>query len=295
MDNKVFISCAVTGSGDTANKHPDLPKTPKQIAEAAIESAKAGAAIAHIHVREEDGKPSRRIELYKEVVDRIRSSQTDVILNLTTGMGGDLDIGQGKNPLDFGPMTDITNIIERIANAEELLPEICTLDCGTLNFGDSSQIVVNTPNDIRIAAKRLKEIKVKPEIEAFDLGNMWFGAQLYKEGLLSDPPMFQMCLGIPWGSPATPLAMQAMKDIMPKEAIWSGFAISKNEMPFVAQTVILGGNPRVGLEDNLYLSKGKLATNPQLVEKAISIVNDLGFSVNTPEETRKKLKLIKHK
>tara|TARA_B100000965_G_scaffold204676_1_gene170838 strand:- start:4566 stop:5453 length:888 start_codon:yes stop_codon:yes gene_type:complete len=295
MDNKVFISCAVTGSGDTANKHPDLPKTPKQIAEAAIESAKAGAAIAHIHVREEDGKPSRRIELYKEVVDRIRSSQTDVILNLTTGMGGDLDIGQGKNPLDFGPMTDITNIIERIANAEELLPEICTLDCGTLNFGDSSQIVVNTPNDIRIAAKRLKEIKVKPEIEAFDLGNMWFGAQLYKEGLLSDPPMFQMCLGIPWGAPATPLAMQAMKDIMPKEAIWSGFAISKNEMPFVAQTVILGGNPRVGLEDNLYLSKGKLATNPQLVEKAISIVNDLGFSVNTPEETRKKLKLIKHK
>ncbi len=295
MDNKVFISCAVTGSGDTANKHPDLPKTPKQIAEAAIESAKAGAAIAHIHVREEDGKPSRRIELYKEVVDRIRSSQTDVILNLTTGMGGDLDIGQGKNPLDFGPMTDITNIIERIANAEELLPEICTLDCGTLNFGDSSQIVVNTPNDIRIAAKRLKEIKVKPEIEAFDLGNMWFGTQLYKEGLLSDPPMFQMCLGIPWGAPATPLAMQAMKDIMPKEAIWSGFAISKNEMPFVAQTVILGGNPRVGLEDNLYLSKGKLATNPQLVEKAISIVNDLGFSVNTPEETRKKLKLIKHK
>ena len=295
MDNKVFISCAVTGSGDTANKHPDLPKTPKQIAEAAIESAKAGAAIAHIHVREEDGKPSRRIELYKEVVDRIRSSQTDVILNLTTGMGGDLDIGQGKNPLDFGPMTDITNIIERIANAEELLPEICTLDCGTLNFGDSSQIVVNTPNDIRIAAKRLKEIKVKPEIEAFDLGNMWFGAQLYKEGLLTDPPMFQMCLGIPWGAPPTPLAMQAMKDIMPKEAIWSGFAISKNEMPFVAQTVILGGNPRVGLEDNLYLSKGKLATNSQLVEKAISIVNNLGFSINTPEETREKLKLIKHK
>ncbi len=295
MDNKVFISCAVTGSGDTANKHPDLPKTPKQIADAAIEAAKAGAAIAHIHVREEDGKPSRRIELYKEVVDRIRSSQTDVILNLTTGMGGDLDIGQGKNPLDFGPMTDITNIIERIANAEELLPEICTLDCGTLNFGDSSQIVVNTPHDIRIAAKRLKEIKVKPEIEAFDLGNMWFGAQLYKEGLLSDPPMFQMCLGIPWGAPATPLAMQAMKDIMPKEAIWSGFAISKNEMPFVAQTVILGGNPRVGLEDNLYLSKGKLATNAQLVEKAISIIDDLGFSINTPKETREKLKLIKHK
>ena len=295
MDNKVFISCAVTGSGDTAKKHPDLPKTPKQIATAAIEAAKAGAAIAHIHVREDDGAPSRRLELYNEVVDRVRSSQTDVILNLTTGMGGDIDIGQGKNPLEFGPMTDMVNIMERIANAEQLLPEICTLDCGTLNFGDSSQIVVNTPRDLRLAAKKLKEIKVKPEIEAFDLGNMWFGAQLYKEGLLDDPPMFQMCLGIPWGAPATPLAMQAMKDIMPKEGVWSGFAISRNEMPFVAQTVIMGGNPRVGLEDNLYLSKGNLATNAQLVEKAIRIVNDLGVSTMTPAETREKLKLVKHK
>jgi len=295
MKNKVFVSCAVTGSGDTAHKHPDLPITPKQIATASIEAAKAGAAIAHIHVREEDGKPSRRLELYKEVVDRIRSSDTDVILNLTTGMGGDLDIGKGKNPLEFGPLTDMANIMERIANAEEFLPEICTLDCGTLNFGDDTQIVVNTPKDLRAAAKKLKEIKVKPEIEAFDLGNMWFGSQLYKEGLLSDPPMFQMCLGIPWGAPATTLSMQAMKDIMPKEAVWSGFAISKNEMPFVAKTVEMGGNPRVGLEDNLYLSKGKLATNPQLVEKAINIVNDLGFTIMTPEETRKKLKLVKRK
>ncbi len=241
MNNNVFISCAVTGSGDTASKHPDLPKTPEQIAKSAIEAAKAGAAIAHIHVREEDGTPSRRLELYKEVVDRIRSSETDVILNLTTGMGGDLD------------------------------------------------------NDLRKAAKKLQEIKVKPEIEAFDLGNMWFGSQLYKEGLLDDPPMFQMCLGIPWGAPATPLAMQAMKDIMPKEGVWSGFAISKNEMPFVAQTVVMGGNPRVGLEDNLYLSKGKLATNAQLVEKAIRIVTDLGASIMTAEETRTKLKLVKHK
>jgi len=295
MNNKVFVSCAVTGSGDAAKKHPDLPKTPEQIAKAAIEAAKAGAAIAHIHVREPDGKPSRKIELYKEVVDRVRSSGTDVVLNLTTGMGGDLEIGSGKNPLDVGPNTDMANIMERIANAEQLLPEICTLDCGTLNFGDSSVITVNTPNDLRKAAKRLQEIKVKPEIEAFDLGNMWFGAQLYKEGLLDDPPMFQMCLGIPWGAPATPLAMQAMKDVMPKEGIWSGFAISKNEMPFVAQTVVMGGNPRVGLEDNLYLSKGKLATNAQLVEKAIRIVNDLGVSIMTPAETREKLKLKNYK
>ena len=210
-------------------------------------------------------------------------------------MGGDLDIGQGKNPLDFGPMTDMANVMERIANAEQFLPEICTLDAGTLNFGDGSVITVNTPNDLRKAAKKLQEIKVKPEIEAFDLGNMWFGSQLYKEGLLDDPPMFQMCLGIPWGAPATPLAMQAMKDIMPEQGVWSGFAISKNEMPFVAQTVVMGGNPRVGLEDNLYISKGKLATNAQLVEKAVRIVTDLGASIMTAEETRKKLKLVKHK
>ncbi len=295
MNNKVFVSCAVTGSGDTAKKHPGLPITPKEIANAAIESAKAGAAIAHIHVRENDGKPSRRLELYKEVVDRIRSSETDIILNLTTGMGGDLDIGQGKNPLEFGPLTDMANVSERISNAEQFLPEICTLDCGSLNFGDSSLIVVNTPNDLRKAAKKLKEIGVKPEIEAFDTGNMWFGSQLYKEGLLSNPPMFQLCLGIPWGAPASPLVMKAMIDIMPKEAIWSGFAISKNQMPYVKKTVQMGGNPRVGLEDNLYLSKGKLATNPQLVEKAVKIIEDLGSKIMTPSETRNKLKLNKQK
>ncbi len=295
MNNKVFVSCAVTGSGDTAKKHPGLPITPKQIAHAAIESAKAGASIAHIHVRENDGKPSRRLELYKEVVERIRSSDTDIIINLTTGMGGDLDIGQGNNPLEFGPLTDMVNVSERIANAEQFLPEICTLDCGSLNFGDSSLIVVNTPNDLRKAAKKLKEIGVKPEIEAFDTGNMWFGSQLYKEGLLSDPPMFQLCLGIPWGAPATPLVMKTMIDIMPKEAVWSGFAISKNQMPYVKKTVQMGGNPRVGLEDNLYLSKGKLATNPQLVEKAVKIIEDLGSKIMTPSETRNKLKLNKQK
>ena len=209
-------------------------------------------------------------------------------------MGGDLDIGEDENPMDFGPYTDMANIMERISHVEELLPEICTLDAGTLNFGDNSVLAVNTPNDLRKAAKRLKEIGVKPEVEAFDLGNMWFGAQLYEEGLLSDPPLYQMCLGIPWGAPAKTSAMLAMLDVMPKNAIWSGFAISRNEMPFVAQTVLLGGNPRVGLEDNLYLSKGKLATNPQLVEKAINIVHGLGSTIMSPEETREYLKLNKN-
>tara|TARA_Y100000768_G_C23963013_1_gene676391 strand:- start:689 stop:1570 length:882 start_codon:yes stop_codon:yes gene_type:complete len=291
MKNKVFITCAVTGSGETTKKNLYVPITPKQIAESVIESAKAGAAIAHIHVREKDGSPSRKLELYREVVDRIRSHDLDIILNLTTGMGGDLEIGNGRNPLKFGLNTDMINIMERIAHVEELLPEICTLDCGSLNFGDKSMLAVNTPDQIRKAAKRLKQINVKPEIEAFDLGNMWFGQQLYKEGLLKDPPMFQICLGIPWGAPPTVKAMQAMIDLMPEASIWSGFAISKNEMPFVAQTVIMGGNPRVGLEDNLYLSKGKLATNAQLVEKAVTIVENLGVSIMTPAETRDSLKL----
>jgi len=295
MNNKIFVTCAVTGSGDTAKKHPDLPKTPKQIANAAIEAAKAGAAIVHIHVREPDGRPSRRIELYDEVVDRIRSSETDVILNLTTGMGGDLEIGSGKNPLDVGPNTDMANIMERIANAEKCLPEICSLDCGSLNFGDKTMLVVNTPNDIRKAAKRLKEIDVKPEIETFDLGNMWFGSQLVKEGLIKDPPLFQICLDIPWGAPATPSVMKAFIDLIPKGSYWSAFAISKMEMPYVSQTVSLGGNVRVGLEDNLYLEKGVLASNAQLVEKAIELITNMGVSILTPEETRKKLKLTKHK
>jgi len=235
------------------------------------------------------------LELYKEVVDRVRSSETDVILNLTTGMGGDLEIGSGKNPLDVGPNTDMANIMERIANAEQCLPEICSLDCGSLNFGDNTMLAVNTPNDIRKAAKRLKEIDVKPEIEAFDLGNMWFGTQLVKEGLIKDPPLFQICLGIPWGAPATPSAMKAFVDIMPEGSHWSGFAISKMEMPYVAQTILLGGNVRVGLEDNIYLKKGVLASNAQLVEKAIRIITDMGATTLTPEETRQKLKLKKHK
>ena len=291
MNNKVFISCAVTGSGDTASKHPDLPKTPEQIATASIEAAKAGAAIAHIHVREEDGTPSRRLELYKEVIDRIRSSDTDVILNLTTGMGGDLDIGQGKNPLEFGPMTDMANVMERIANAEQFLPEICTLDAGTLNFGDSSVITVNTPNDLRKAAKKLKEIKVKPEIEAFDLGNMWFGAQLYKEGLLDDPPMFQICLGIPWGADQSVDTMKAMKDHLPKEAKWAGFGISRMQMPMAAAAVAMGGNIRVGLEDNIYLDRGVLATNGQLVTRAIEILERMGSRALSPQEARTQLSL----
>ena len=296
MNNKVIVSCPVTGSGDTASKHPNLPITPKQIADASIEAAKAGAAIAHIHVREPDGKPSRRVELYREVADRIRSSDTDVIINFTTGMGGDFEVGEGKDPLNpVGPNTDMIHALDRLAHVEELLPEMCTLDCGSLNFGDTNMLFVHTPIQLRKAAKMMQDLGVKPEMEAFEMGHLWFANQLVKEGLVNDPPWYQICLGIPWGAPATTSAMKAMVDMIPSNGMWAGFGIGRFEMPMVAQAVLLGGNVRVGLEDNLYLEKGVVATNAQLVEKAIRIINDLGATTLSPKETREKLKLKKQK
>ena len=295
MNNEVIISCAVTGSGDTAKKHPELPITPKQIADAAIEAAKEGAAIAHMHVREPDGKPSRKLEYYKEVADRIRSSDTDVVINFTTGMGGDFEVGEGKDPLNpIGPNTDMVHALDRLEHVEELLPEICTLDCGSLNFGDTNMLFVHTPIQLRAAAKKMQDLGVKPEMEAFEMGLLWFANQLYKEGLVDGPPMYQICLGIPWGSPADTSSMKVMADMIPSEGIWAGFGIGRHQMPMAAQAVILGGNVRVGLEDNLYLKKGVLASNGQLVEKAARIVDDLGAKILNPEEVREKLKLKKH-
>jgi uncharacterized protein (DUF849 family) len=295
MNSEVIISCAITGSGDTAKKHPKLPITPKHRAVAAIEAAKAGAAIAHMHVREPDGKPSRNLKYYKEVSDRIRSSDTDVIINFTTGMGGDFEVGEGKDPLNpVGPNTDMIHALDRLEHIEELLPEICTLDCGSLNFGDTNTLFVHTPIQLRAAAKKMQELGVKPEMEAFEMGHLWFANQLYKEGLIDGPPMYQICLGIPWGAPADTSSMKVMADMVPQEGIWAGFGIGKNQMPMAAQAVILGGNVRVGLEDNLYLEKGVFASNAQLVEKASRIIEDLGAKILTPQQTREKLKLKKH-
>ena len=295
MNNKVIISCAITGAGDTAKKHPDLPITPKQIADAAIEAAKAGAAIAHMHVREPDGKPSRELKYYKEVADRVRSSETDIVINFTTGMGGDFEVGDHKDPLNpVGPNTDMIHALDRLEHIEELLPEMCTLDCGSLNFGDSNMTFIHTPIQLRAAAKKMKELGVKPEMEAFEMGHLWFANQLYNEGLIDGPPLYQICLGIPWGSPADTNSMKAMADMIPKEGVWAGFGIGRMEMAMAAQAVILGGNVRVGLEDNLYLKKGVFASNAQLVEKAVCIVEDLGAKILTPSETREKLKLKKH-
>ena len=291
MNHDVIITCALTGAGDTTSRSPHVPVTPKQIAAAAVEAAKAGATVVHCHVRDpETGKFSRDVALYREVMERIREADIDIIVNLTAGMGGDLEIGAGENPMEFGPNTDLVGPLTRLAHVEELLPEICTLDCGTLNFGDGDTIYVSTPAQLRAGAKRIQELGVKAELEIFDTGHLWFAKQLIKEGLL-DNPLFQLCLGIPWGAPADTTTMKAMVDNLPADAVWAGFGIGRMQMPMAAQAVLLGGNVRVGLEDNLWLDKGVLATNGQLVERAGEILSRLGARVLTPAEGRIKMGL----
>ncbi|EJM93905.1 MULTISPECIES: BKACE family enzyme [Pseudomonas] len=293
MNHDVIITCALTGAGDTTAKSPHVPVTPKQIAAAAVEAAKAGATVVHCHVRDpQTGKFSRDVALYREVMERIREADVDIIVNLTAGMGGDLEIGAGENPMEFGPNTDLVGPLTRLAHVEELLPEICTLDCGTLNFGDGDTIYVSTPAQLRAGAKRIQELGVKAELEIFDTGHLWFAKQMIKEGLL-DNPLFQLCLGIPWGAPADTTTMKAMVDNLPADAVWAGFGIGRMQMPMAAQAVLLGGNVRVGLEDNLWLDKGVLATNGQLVERAGEILSRLGARVLTPAEGRAKMGLTK--
>ena len=291
MNYEVVVTCAVTGAGATTERHPGVPVTPKQVADAAIESAKAGAAIAHCHVRDpETGKGSRDPELFKEVVDRIRDSDTDVVINLTAGMGGDW-VPDKDNPAMPGPGTDMIGPLERLAHVEGLLPEICSLDCGTLNFGDGDEIYISTPPTLRKMAELTKEWGVKPELEVFELGHIRFAKQMISEGLIAEPPMFQICLGIPWGADQSVDTMKVMKDELPTNASWAGFGISRMQMPMAAAAVVMGGNVRVGLEDNIYLDRGVLASNGQLVERAVEIIERLGAKVLTPAEARKKLHL----
>lgn len=289
---KVIITCAVTGAGDTVGKSPHVPVTPEQIANSALEAAAAGATVVHCHVRDpKTGKGSRRVDLYREVMERIRAKNTDVIINLTAGMGGDVVVGDGETPLKFGEGTDCVGPLERLIHVKELRPEICTLDCGTLNFGDGQSIVLQTPTQLREQAKLIKSYGVKPEMEIFDSGNLWFANQLVKEGLIEARPLYQLCLGIPWGAPWSTETMAYQKAQLPENAIWASFSIGRNQMPAVAQAVMLGGHVRVGLEDNLWLEKGVHATNGALVEKAARLIQLLGTSVATPAEGREILGL----
>lgn len=290
VSDAVFITCAVTGSGDSADKSTHVPVTPQQIAAAALEAHAAGAAIVHLHVRDpKSGKSSRDPALFAEVHERVRSKNTDVIINLTGGMGGDLLFGPPEAPLNFAAGTDFVGPGERIAHILTLRPEIGTLDCGSLNFGES--LYGTCPRFLRQMALAYREYGVRPEIEVFELGHIELAKQLIAEGLIDMPALFQLCLGIRWGAPATAAAMLAMCAALPAGVPWSAFGVGRMQMPMVAQAVLLGGNVRVGLEDNLYLDKAVLATNGQLVEGARRIVESLGARVLSAAETRARLGL----
>ena len=290
----VFITCAVTGSGATTAKSEFVPVTPKEIADDAIAAAKAGAAIAHCHVRDpETGAPSRDVALYREVVDRIRAADTDVVINLTAGMGGDLMIGDAEAPLPLGAGTDMVGASVRVEHVTELLPEICTLDCGTMNFSHGDYIMANTPSMLRAMAGLMQKSGVRPEIEVFDSGHLVLAKQLISDGLIDDPVMVQLCMGIPYGAPADVNSLLALVNNMPDEWIFSAFAIGRGQLPYVALAPIVGGNVRVGLEDNLYLEYGKLARNADLVERAMTILGAMNVNILSPADVRKKLKLTK--
>ncbi|WP_416897944.1 MAG: 3-keto-5-aminohexanoate cleavage protein [Minwuia sp.] len=295
MNFDAFITCAVTGSGDTAGRSEHVPVTPAEIANAAIEAARAGAAIAHIHVRDpETGRGSRDVALYREVVDRIRSSDTDVIINLTAGMGGDIVFGPGESPLPPDPAgTDMAGPLARLAHVEELLPEICTLDCGTMNFAEADYVMTNTPGTLRTMARRVQELGVRPELEVFDTGHLVFVNEMVREGLIDDPVMIQLCMGIPYGAPDDPQTLMAMVNRLPAGAVFSAFSLGRMQLPFVAMAALAGGNVRVGLEDNLWLEKGVKATNRSLTERAAEILGAMNVRLLGPAEVREKLKLTK--
>lgn len=284
MSRQIIISCAVTGAGDTVKRSPHVPVTPKEIAMSGLEAARAGASILHIHVRDPDsGQPSREIGLYREVVERIGEENDNVILNLTGGMGGDIVFGD-TDPFQFEQGTDFAGPLERFEHILELRPEMCSLDCGSLNFGET--VYATKPSWLRRAAQSLLAHGVKPELECFEIGHIRMARELAGEGLIANPPFFQLCLGVKWAADASSRTMSAMVDMLPDDAVWAGFGLGAQQIPMAAQSVLLGGHVRVGLEDNLYLGKGQLATNAQLVDRAASLVTLLGASVAAPDTAR---------
>ena len=295
MNKEVFITCAVTGSGGTQDRSPHVPRSPKQIADSAIAAGKAGAAVVHCHVRDpETGAPSRDLQYYREVTDRIRDADIDLVLNLTAGMGGDMIFGSPEAPLPLNAVgTDMVGATERVAHIAECLPEICTLDCGTMNFAEADYVMTNTPGMLKAMGSVMTALGVKPEIEAFDTGHLWFAKQLVTEGVLDAPALVQLCMGVPWGAPDDLNTLMAMVNNVPDDWTFSAFGLGRNQMAYVAASVLAGGNVRVGLEDNLWLDKGVLAENWQLVERAGTIIENMGARVIGAAEVRAKLGLTK--
>jgi uncharacterized protein (DUF849 family) len=296
MNWEAFITCALTGAGETVARSDRVPITPPQIADAALEAARAGAAVVHVHVRDPTtGKGARDPRLFREVVDRIRSSGQDVVINTTAGMGGDLVLGGDETPLPLdSSATDMAGASERLAHVEELLPDICTLDCGTMNFAAGGDyVMLNTPAMLRAMARKVQALGVKPELEVFDTGHLIMAKDLISEGLIDDPVLVQLCMGIPYGAPDDPDTLMAMVNQLPSGTVFSAFSIGRMQLPYVAMAVLTGGNVRVGLEDNIYLSRGRLATNGQLVERAVTILESMNVRVMGPDEVRDKLRLPK--
>ncbi len=295
MNREVFVTCAVTGAGSTQDRSHLVPRSPEQIADSAIDAARAGAAIVHCHVRDPaTGAPSRRLEYYREVTRRIRDADIDVVLNLTAGMGGDLTVGPHTSPLPFDEAgTDLAGAEERLRHVAECLPEICTLDCGTMNFAEADYVMVNTPGMLEEMGRIVTGLGVVPEIEAFETGHLWYAKRLVEQGILDDPALVQLCMGIPWGAPDDLNTFMAMVNNIPTGWTFSAFSLGRHQMPFVAAAVLAGGNVRVGLEDNLMIEKGVLASNAQLVERAVTIVESLGARVIGPDEVRERLGLVR--
>lgn len=282
------MTCAVTGSGTTLKQTPHLPVSPEQIATSALEAADAGAAVLHIHVRDPvTGNPSMDLELYREVVDRIRSKNSEVLLNLTCGPGA-----TGSSDVVFGePVTGFATAQERTQHVVELKPDICSLDFNTMNRGPKN-ITVNSVPIVREMARIIRDAGVKPELEIFDSGDLLIARDLINEGLITGIPLVQIATGIKWGWASSPTTLQYAQTMIPYNAVWYAFGIGSWQMPFVALSTISGGHARVGLEDNIFLEKGVLAkTNAELVSKAVRIIRDLGNDLATPKEAQEILKL----
>jgi uncharacterized protein (DUF849 family) len=288
MTNKVIITCAVTGENQYNKAHPNFPVTPQQIADAALEAEQAGASCVHLHVRNpETGEGSRDPNLFLEMATRVRENNVKAVMNITCGGGARFC----PNPEDegrAGPGSDLASAEERVKHIEMCLPEVCSLDVTTQNQldGDKAYVYLNTEFTLRKMAKHFQDLGVKPEIEVFAPGDVLLANKMLEEGLFDAPPMYQIVMGTRWGLPATSETLIYMRSLLPKGALWAAFGIARMQMPMAAQAVLLGGNVRVGLEDNLYLSRGVFASNGELVERARTIIECLGYEVATPDEAR---------